>query len=1185
MNPQNPSILPPDTIVGKNYCILLFLSAGGFGNTYLAESVSDGKTVVLKELFNRDYMERSPAESSVFISPDSSAAFAEDVRRFKKEWEALNRFRDYPGAVKGIDLVSDNNTMYIVMEHLSGGSLKQSVQKEGPLKPDDLFRRTKDAMQLLSAMHAAGFIHGDISPDNLVASDDGSFRFIDFGAVAEIGSSCGINEKLRKEGYTPAEIFNAQNKISPQTDIYSLCASFCFALTGQTPEDSLERLLFDDLKKPSELNPEIDGDTDSLIMRGLSMSPQDRWGSIDEMQAVIAEIVKPDLEKEQIAAQKAKAQKKKRILLFSSIAALILAAAALFCLTHREQIRFKGKETEKIVFYYPEESDPEAADKLRSNLIQKVESIAGDSGYLLHESEQYLEFTLPYALLREEDIPLLLNKYFNCSQIILAIYENENFYTGMRLDPEYIKNITQTDDGCAITLIESFSEALSKLPQVPAIQIRLILYTHGSGNHYWDLHNQPLEGEEYKISPVFDADSDSLLISDTELGGELGRKLFIDCLNQEPVPLESFNYERHIVWESRQETTWGEYQVPFSSLQGEVALLNYQNSSLKTGNMLTQKVLEQELEINSPDAVTLKRRLDTLRIPYSCGWEEYDESRLCIALEADSIWEAEASLLLNNSEYDSCIKTDSGISVCQLAPDTQIYSEDGGVCVTLPSDGSAEETIDRLIPDGTITLNLCICDIPLLEAHVSDTPEDGRIIFTDFILQNTENSSRSSERFAAFLNQLMSESIDSTHTLTGVSFLKRSGEPDWSRDIWTLSGCEQHTLRDLICRTVTEDSGEVRYTPSSPSRLSVYYYLNDEQEKTKYSHPFGRLINLLETVELTNEVSDIDIMVKDYTSSPTFVYWIDLYANKLTGVPELCWHVDYIADTDSDEAECSKLRLEKAKETCSYLASEKTFDSYCKIPAVSDKYEKIIADNDLLFLKISVGDKAPGENFGLRIEAVNKTAETMTVSFSQMAVNSIMTDVSNRTYTIEPGTSALYDASFQQDRLNFSLFAPIDTVSLLLDVDAGADSFRTAVNFPDTDSYPELPDQLPVSSDAKLLFDTDDFSIYALGFKPNTLISASYEAKYLLINKTDHFLNCTFEGLALNQIQNDPFDMQTVAMMPFTLAYTGLDIFLMYPFPSDYNEVESISTKIKVSYVQEDGNTEPLFEKDCSFKP
>ena len=1190
MHSQNPNILRPDTIVGEKYNILLFLSAGGFSNTYLAESVTDGKTVVLKELFNRDYMERDPSGSSIFIrSNPSGSAYEDDLQRVEKEWDSLKRFRNYAGAVKGIDRFSENNTVYIVMEHLSGGSLKQIIKKNGPMRPEEFFKRSKDVLQLLAAMHTEGFIHGDISPDNLVASDDGSFRLIDFGAVQAVGSSCAFNEKLRKEGYTPAEIFNPQNKISPQTDIYSLCAAFYFALTGQAPEDSLERLLFDEVENPSRKNPEIDADTDALIMKGLSMTPQDRWNSIDEMQAVIGEIVKPDFEKEQEAARKAERRRRRKILLISSIAAFILGAAALFCLTHREQIKFKGKETEKIVFYYPEESDPEAAETLRSNLIQKVVTITGDSEYLLQESDQYLEVTLLYSLLREKDIPLLLNKFFNCSYIKIGIYKDDHFSTIITLHPNYIEKITQTDNGCGITLDSTLSEKLSDLLSDPDSKVMLRLYTYGCGNHYWDLHNQPLEGDYYNISPLFDADSGSLRIPDTELGGELERRLFIDCLNQESVPIESFNYERHIVWESKQKTTWGSYQVPASSLRGEVAVLNYSESINRSENMLTQEVLELELEkVTPPDVVILKRRLDTLQIPYACGWEEFDESRLCIALEADRIWEAEAAILFNNiSEYDSFIKTASGALVCKVNKDTLISAENGCICAALPSDGSAEEIIDRLTQDGSITLELCLCNIPVLETQVAKAPEDGRIIFTDFVLQNLEASPRSTELFAAFINQLQTTIFSLQHNLnlTGVSFLDRSGEPDWNRDIWTLPGCEKHSLRDSIYHLVTEDAGEVNWKPSTPSSISVHYFLDDEQDKAKYANPYERLSDFLDTVELTNEVSNISLIVYDRTDSPVFHYGIELYANELTGVPVLSWYLNYASGPDTSQDEYQALYQTKEEEARVYLASEKKFESYYKSPALFNLYERTVIDNDRLLLKISVADTSPGQSFALQFEAVNRTSDTMTIILDQMAVNNIMSDVSDCTFTVEPGTNSSFYKKFDEDALHFSLLTPIETVSLLMDVTAGTDSSRTAVRFPSADSYPELPDNLPVPSDAKLLEDTDDFSIYALGFASDPDMLIISKAHYLLINKTDKYMAFEFEELLLNQIQYENFEAQTVVLMPFTLAYTDLEVshvdLLSLPITND--QIEEIAAKIRISLMDEEENSNPLLEKVYSF--
>ena len=1190
MYSKNPNILRPDTIVGKKYNILLFLSSGGFSNTYLAESISDGKTVVLKEMFNRDYMERDPSGSSIFIrSGLSGSTYEDDLQRVEKEWDSLKRFRNYPGAASGIDHFSENNTVYIVMEHLSGGSLKQSVKKDGPMKPEELFKRSKDVLQLLAGMHAEGFIHGDISPDNLVASADGSFRLIDFGAVQTIGSSCAFKEKLRKEGYTPAEIFNPQNSICPQTDIYSLCAAFYFALTGQAPEDSLERLLFDEVEKPSEKVPEIDSDTDALIMKGLSMIPQDRWNSIGEMQEAIGEIVKPDIEKEQAAARKSRRRIRNRIILIASIAALILGAAALFCLTHREQILFKGKETEKIVFYYPEGSDPDAAKALRSSLIQKVETITGDSGYLLRESDQYLEVTLLYSLLQEKDIPLLLNEYFNYSHINAGIYKEDRFSTIATLDPTNIEEITQTDDGCVITVDESLSAEIADLLSDTNSQIRLRLYTCGSGNHYWDKHNQPLEGDHYDISPLFDADSNSFRIPDTELGGELERQLFVDCLGQESAAPESFNYERHIVWESKQKTTWGAYQVPASSLQGEVAVLIFSGSSMWSRNILTQEVLELELDhSNPPDVVVLKKRLDVLQIPYACGWEEFDESKLCIALEADSIWEVEAVMLLSNiSEFGSFIKTDSGALVCEVDHDTPISVENGNIIAALPSDGSAEETIDRLTQNGSTALDLCVCDIPVLETQISKAPEDGMIRFTDFVLQNMKDSSQSPELFTAFINQVQNSHISSNYYLTGVSFLDSSGEPDWDRDIWTLSGCMKTELKDSICRSVPEGFGEVNWTPSDPSCIHINYYLESGQDTAKYAHPYEVMADFLGTVDLTNEISEIVFTVYDRTSFPTFIYVSDFYKNELTGTPEFNWNMSYTTGVYPDQTEYQELYRAKKEEARIYLASEKRFDSCYKNPAVLNKFERTVIDNERMSLKISVPDIAPGQIFSLHIEAVNRTADTMTITFDEMAVNNIMSDVSDCTFTVDPGTSWSYYKKFYEEELHISLLTPIESVSLLLDTAAGTDSSRTAVIFPDADSYAELPDDLPVPSDAELLVDTDDFSIYALGFAPDPDLQIVSKVHYLLINKTDKFISFDFEELSLNQIRYEDFKAQTVVLMPFTLAYTDLDVSHVFMLTDniDLNNVEDISAKIRAGIINEDGNSNPLLEKVFSFEP
>ena len=183
------------------------------------------------------------------------------------------------------------------MEHLSGGSLNDNVRKSGPYNTNAFLTSIVDVLESLDTMHEQGYIHRDISPDNLVMDENGKYRLIDFGAVIKTGSSNNA-DFLRKEGYTPAEAFSRQYSASIPSDIYSLCAVLYYAYSGRKPEDSLERMMIDELRPLCEVCPGIDPLVNTLVMKGLSMNPEDRWQSIKEIKQAIHCIMKSEDERD-----------------------------------------------------------------------------------------------------------------------------------------------------------------------------------------------------------------------------------------------------------------------------------------------------------------------------------------------------------------------------------------------------------------------------------------------------------------------------------------------------------------------------------------------------------------------------------------------------------------------------------------------------------------------------------------------------------------------------------------------------------------------------------------------------------------------------------------------------------------------------------------------------------------------
>jgi serine/threonine protein kinase len=119
------------------------------------------------------------------------------------------------------------------MRLVRGGDLAQRVARHGPMSPDQTLRLMLDLASGLQAVHAAGYVHGDVKPANLLLEDQGIVRLADFGRAAPIGSA-GTPATEEGPAYVAPEQARGDNW-DERTDVFALAAAGWFALTGMPP--------------------------------------------------------------------------------------------------------------------------------------------------------------------------------------------------------------------------------------------------------------------------------------------------------------------------------------------------------------------------------------------------------------------------------------------------------------------------------------------------------------------------------------------------------------------------------------------------------------------------------------------------------------------------------------------------------------------------------------------------------------------------------------------------------------------------------------------------------------------------------------------------------------------------------------------------------------------------------------
>ncbi len=223
------------------------LGAGGFGITYLAHDTNLEKDVAIKEYLPGAVAVRG---SGGTVLPTSSALEKEyrwGLDRFLQEARTLAKF-SHPHIVRVNRFFEANGTGYMVMDYEAGEPLKAWLQRN-PFPPEPTLRAMlAPLLDGLEKVHAAGFLHRDIKPDNIFIRQDGSPVLIDFGSARQaVAGATQALTTIVSPGYAPFEQYTTSAEQGPWSDIYSLSGVLYFAVTGQSPPDAITRMKSDAL--------------------------------------------------------------------------------------------------------------------------------------------------------------------------------------------------------------------------------------------------------------------------------------------------------------------------------------------------------------------------------------------------------------------------------------------------------------------------------------------------------------------------------------------------------------------------------------------------------------------------------------------------------------------------------------------------------------------------------------------------------------------------------------------------------------------------------------------------------------------------------------------------------------------------------------------------------------------------
>lgn len=267
----------PDPLIGTvlGPCRLeALVGRGGMGRVYRARHLALDRIVAVKLVDHAG----NAALSAAVLGEARAAAKLDD-----------------PRVVAVYEVGEDKGVPFIVLQWVEGEGLDARVKRLGSLPPPEALAIIRETVTALRAAHAAGLVHCDVKPANILVDRRGAVKLADFGIARQAGSALGAGETVSGSFHfmAPEQALGAPP--DPRADLYAVGSTWYYALTGQMlfPGRAMDALLRHREEPPPDvrrLRPEVTEKTSALIRRLLAKDPAERPQTADAVLVEMASV-------------------------------------------------------------------------------------------------------------------------------------------------------------------------------------------------------------------------------------------------------------------------------------------------------------------------------------------------------------------------------------------------------------------------------------------------------------------------------------------------------------------------------------------------------------------------------------------------------------------------------------------------------------------------------------------------------------------------------------------------------------------------------------------------------------------------------------------------------------------------------------------------------------------------------
>ena len=276
-----PSCLAPKTVLKNRYIVGKVIASNGESIVYIGYDTETNRVVEIKEYMPDLLCTRKKNETEIVVNGDSLPLYKSYLSEFADLYKTLMNNDETESVQKIYGIFSENNTGYVIMEHLKGVPLSDYLDSfGGTMTWESVKGIFPPLFTALNILHSCGIVHRGISPKSIYIDERGRLKLTAFAISAARTADSSLNDELYA-GYAAPEQYSVSERQGGWTDIYGISAVLYRILTGTEPQPADERIKDDTLADPFLVNRNIPSNVSRAVMAGLNLDQNQRIHNVN----------------------------------------------------------------------------------------------------------------------------------------------------------------------------------------------------------------------------------------------------------------------------------------------------------------------------------------------------------------------------------------------------------------------------------------------------------------------------------------------------------------------------------------------------------------------------------------------------------------------------------------------------------------------------------------------------------------------------------------------------------------------------------------------------------------------------------------------------------------------------------------------------------------------------------------